>query len=640
MTTYKNKLAILAMLLALIATPIVPTISANAQVATGITVNNVQTTSGTVSTAPYQLTLSNFNVGSSSNTLLVVGVEANSQAVTSITYGGVQLTHAVSSFNNNDAEFWYLANPSSSGNIVVIMGGSTSAVVGAYSLSGIDLANPIPTSVKNSNSVAGMPSVSITTQYPNSMVLDLPSMYGGVTLGSPTCTQQWNVNVLSAITGASSSTTVQSPGSVTCSWTASGGGDMWDDVAIEVKASGSASGSNGGASGGSTCNSQTEITSNFNGNSISGGNFIWFNSVMKLTSPIPSSGLTVHFTGQTITSDDFTISVPNSEIIFSWSATTATTTFDTVNNQWVTTVPASFGDNVFLSGVAYQVPASGLPGGINPVSWSGQVSSSSAMSMNWQWGAAVYTTFSTDYNSLGVKPVHSTSLDNYPNGDQAGTPENFKSYVIGGARGGGGSNWTGSYSGTASASSSCPGFTLLVNAQTTTGSPISVNSTISQGGTPISQGMTPIESSVVSGQSYQVSVQNTPTCQFVDWLDTGASDNPRTVQISGDTTITAVFNCTTSGGGGGTSNLTVSTTECPCAPGNFGLILSQNGQVVATGSGTTTFHLNNGQNYTLTAQDSPGWTFAFWSDTGSTDRNRTISVTSDTTITACYRIAS
>jgi hypothetical protein len=34
------------------------------------------------------------------------------------------------------------------------------------------------------------------------------------------------------------------------------------------------------------------------------------------------------------------------------------------------------------------------------------------------------------------------------NSDHAGTPENFKPFVIGGARGGGGSNYTGLYSGT------------------------------------------------------------------------------------------------------------------------------------------------------------------------------------------------
>ena len=41
----------------------------------------------------------------------------------------------------------------------------------------------------------------------------------------------------------------------------------------------------------------------------------------------------------------------------------------------------------------------------------------------------------------------------YKNADHAGTLENFKSFVIGGARGGGGSNYTGSYSGDVSVGS-------------------------------------------------------------------------------------------------------------------------------------------------------------------------------------------
>jgi hypothetical protein len=70
--------------------------------------------------------------------------------------------------------------------------------------------------------------------------------------------------------------------------------------------------------------------------------------------------------------------------------------------------------------------------------------------VNWQWGAAAYTSFSMAYNSLGVKPVDDNKASQYKNSDHAGTPENFKTFVVGGARGGGGSNFTGSYSGTGS----------------------------------------------------------------------------------------------------------------------------------------------------------------------------------------------
>jgi hypothetical protein len=74
--------------------------------------------------------------------------------------------------------------------------------------------------------------------------------------------------------------------------------------------------------------------------------------------------------------------------------------------------------------------------------------------IQWKWGAAVYSGLSTDYNALAVKTGHQTACGQ-SNGDHAGTPEGFnsinqqwKQLVIGGARGGGGSNWTGSWSST------------------------------------------------------------------------------------------------------------------------------------------------------------------------------------------------
>src|SRR5712692_4023054 len=98
---------------------------------TPVVQNGVQATSGAVSSSPYQITLSSFNVGIASNRLLVVGVEANNNYVTSVTFGGVPLAFAVQSFINNDAEFWYLTNPAGTANIVVSMLGATSVVVGA-----------------------------------------------------------------------------------------------------------------------------------------------------------------------------------------------------------------------------------------------------------------------------------------------------------------------------------------------------------------------------------------------------------------------------------------------------------------------------------------------------------------------------
>jgi len=108
--------------------------------------------------------------------------------------------------------------------------------------------------------------------------------------------------------------------------------------------------------------------------------------------------------------------------------------------------------NTFLSGLAYHVPSQGLPGGINPVSWSGTfITDTTGVNVNWQWAAAVYTSFSTNYGTLGVKATDDNHHDCVTlNSDHAGTPENFKSFVIGGAMGGGGSNYTGSLSSTQS----------------------------------------------------------------------------------------------------------------------------------------------------------------------------------------------
>jgi RHS repeat-associated protein len=195
------------------------------------------------------------------------------------------------------------------------------------------------------------------------------------------------------------------------------------------------------------------ISSNFNGTSIPAGDSIWFNSVMK-ASGIPSSGATITVSGASVqfgvNGVTQSLAVPDSVITFSSSVSNSTTTFDAVHNQWNTTVPVSYSGNVFLAGLSDQLSAA-LPGGINPVSWTATFyTDKSSVSLQWQWAAAVYTSFSANYGTLGIKPIDATSGSAYANSDHAGTPENYKSFVVGGARGGGGSDWTGSYSGTAS----------------------------------------------------------------------------------------------------------------------------------------------------------------------------------------------
>jgi hypothetical protein len=204
--------------------------------------------------------------------------------------------------------------------------------------------------------------------------------------------------------------------------------------------------------------SPTSIVSNFNGNTIANGSCIWFNSILTLKTPhAPTSTFTVHFKSQTVSftasGKSYTIDVPDADVIFDPTVTNATTIFDEASNKWVNTVPSSYTGNVFLSGIAFSSP--GLPGGIHGVTWNGAMSASGPFQIQWKWAAAVYNFPSglvPANNALGVKPVDSNTLSVYKNSDHAGTMENYKIYVTGGATGGGGSNYTGGYSGTATVS--------------------------------------------------------------------------------------------------------------------------------------------------------------------------------------------
>jgi sugar lactone lactonase YvrE len=201
------------------------------------------------------------------------------------------------------------------------------------------------------------------------------------------------------------------------------------------------------------CQFPSAIAANFNGTKINSGSTIWFSSVLS-PSGLGASPVTFTFTNQRITSANFTVVVPDAQVTFDPAATSATTTF--TGGMWVTRVPSKgLAGNTFFSGASFQVPAN-IPGGVKNVTWSGTITSDTpTASLHWQWAAAVYTSFGADYNSDGIKPVDDNKASAYQNSDHAGTPESFKSKVIGGATGGGGSNFTGSLSGTVTVGPCC-----------------------------------------------------------------------------------------------------------------------------------------------------------------------------------------
>lgn len=202
---------------------------------------------------------------------------------------------------------------------------------------------------------------------------------------------------------------------------------------------------------------ETTSAANFNGTPIAGGRHVWFSSVVKV-SGLGAGPAHVFFTGSHLVFDadgvHYDLSVPAGELVIDPAATLATTSFDAARDRWTTVIPRSVaGKKMFLTGLAFPVPAGGLPGGIKPVAWKGVFTSDApGLTVSWQWAAAVYTQLTTDGSLVGVKPTDDNHASGYLNSDHAGTPESFKPYVIGGARGGGGSNYTGSLSGTVSVS--------------------------------------------------------------------------------------------------------------------------------------------------------------------------------------------
>jgi hypothetical protein len=188
----------------------------------------------------------------------------------------------------------------------------------------------------------------------------------------------------------------------------------------------------------------------FNKVPIPSGDVIWFSSVLQFTGATPTSNLTVTFTGQKLTFTEpgpvtFTKGVPKGEVVFSTTATTASTVWDSAIPAWVTTVPINYHGNVFLSGYSYYVGGTGIPGGTQ-VNWSGRfVSVECLFQVSWKWTAEVYTQFAgtqkaPNYGSIDVKPTDGNGYWNWggrghSSNDLAGTPENFQQYLTSGALG-------------------------------------------------------------------------------------------------------------------------------------------------------------------------------------------------------------
>jgi hypothetical protein len=201
---------------------------------------------------------------------------------------------------------------------------------------------------------------------------------------------------------------------------------------------------------------QSCIRSDFRNVAVAGGNMIWFNSIFKVRDASRQkidisffkSSVQFQYTDAGGNLVNVNQPLPDAKIVIDPSAGGASTSFDAINNLWITTIPWDLDDNAFLTGMPWLVPTSGLPADVEPITVCGTFASDVAgIDIGWRWAAASYSSFASDNNALGIKPMDADHDNQAANHDRAGTPENYTQFVIPGARGRGGKNYTGSYSG-------------------------------------------------------------------------------------------------------------------------------------------------------------------------------------------------
>lgn len=182
-----------------------------------------------------------------------------------------------------------------------------------------------------------------------------------------------------------------------------------------------------------------------------GGSVVWINAHIGRPSGVSTNTITtVDFTGVTLVVNGRTYALPNGQIVFNPAVLTPRTLVN-ADGSWTTTLnPSNLPDEIFFDGQAIPVDSNLENGGHGNTgsTLSFQTNSSdSTLSFQWQWGAAVYASWPGNA-AANIAPVHAQQ--------HAGAPLNtaIEADLIQGPRGRGGSNFTGSWSG--SGQGTCP----------------------------------------------------------------------------------------------------------------------------------------------------------------------------------------
>ena len=174
----------------------------------------------------------------------------------------------------------------------------------------------------------------------------------------------------------------------------------------------------------------------------------WVHAQFKPTGVSAATTATVQFTDVSFVLNGIKYPMPDGVVNFDPNApSTSTTTFSgtpgTTSALWTTTINPNFiSDENFFVGAAIPVDPAIAGGGKATIRFTTQTDDT-GLSFSWQWSAAVYTYWPSDWNQAMIQAYHG-------NGRHADTPNNtqVQKSLIQGPRGGGGSNFTGSWSAT------------------------------------------------------------------------------------------------------------------------------------------------------------------------------------------------
>jgi hypothetical protein len=164
-------------------------------------------------------------------------------------------------------------------------------------------------------------------------------------------------------------------------------------------------------------------------------------------------------------------------------------------------------------------------------------------------------------------------------------------------------------------------------------------------------GYTPITYSLSDGQAYSVEADSYGSCTFSHWQDNGSTADPRSISISSNTNLVAIYDCGTSTTTSTTTTTTTTTTsttkQSPISikvrsslagslfTGMYVTIQSSSGALLASGYTTFTFRGVSGTTYVVCADNYLTTVFAHWSN-GNTNSCQTVTPTSSLTMTAYY----